>query len=204
MVNDTVTDLSNMREKNERNARVQARYDDLMREGKHGHYETMNRVVREEVERAIRAVAPSEDEIVGAIERAFYDPASVDAVHLSNPHTIAARAVIALLNRKSPDTASTPVFSVEAFERGRIVGETVGWYAAKGDKSQSSPDNDTAAIVRQQGCKMLDMKDEIERLRTALQRIVAEAESDDGLTAWDGADIARAALSSGSCTEGER
>ena len=27
----------------------------------------------------------------------------------------------------------------EAFERGKIVGETVGWYAAKGDKSQSSP-----------------------------------------------------------------
>jgi len=30
--------------------------------------------------------------------------------------------------------------------------------------------------------------------RAALQRIVAEAESDDGATAWDGADIARAAL----------
>jgi hypothetical protein len=39
-------------EKAERNARVKARYDELMREGKHGHYETMFRVVREEVERA--------------------------------------------------------------------------------------------------------------------------------------------------------
>ena len=38
-----------------RNARVQARYDELMREGKHGHYETMFRVVREEVERAVSA-----------------------------------------------------------------------------------------------------------------------------------------------------
>ncbi len=30
------------------NRRVQARYDELMREGKHGHYETMFRVVHEE------------------------------------------------------------------------------------------------------------------------------------------------------------
>jgi hypothetical protein len=42
-----------MDEKTERNARVQARYDELMREGKHGHYETLFRVVREEVERAM-------------------------------------------------------------------------------------------------------------------------------------------------------
>ncbi len=39
-------------EKADRNKRVQSRYDELMREGKHGHYETMFRVVREEVERA--------------------------------------------------------------------------------------------------------------------------------------------------------
>jgi hypothetical protein len=38
---------------NKRNARVSARYDELMREGKHGHYETLFRVVREEVERAL-------------------------------------------------------------------------------------------------------------------------------------------------------
>lgn len=38
-------------EKTRRNFRVKARYDELMREGKHGHYETMFRVVREEVER---------------------------------------------------------------------------------------------------------------------------------------------------------
>lgn len=37
-------------EKTRRNFRVKARYDELMREGKHGHYETMFRVVREEVE----------------------------------------------------------------------------------------------------------------------------------------------------------
>lgn len=34
-----------------RNARVQTRYDELMREGKRGHYEALFRVVREEVER---------------------------------------------------------------------------------------------------------------------------------------------------------
>jgi len=39
-----------------RNARVQARYDELSREGKHGHYETMCQVVREEVERALKAI----------------------------------------------------------------------------------------------------------------------------------------------------
>lgn len=39
-------------EKTERNARVQTRYDDLMREGKHGHYETMFLVIHEEVETA--------------------------------------------------------------------------------------------------------------------------------------------------------
>jgi hypothetical protein len=39
-------------EKTARNRRVQARYDELMRQGKHGHYETMFRVVHEEVDRA--------------------------------------------------------------------------------------------------------------------------------------------------------
>lgn len=33
------------------NARVQNRYDELMREGKHGHYETMFRIVHEEIAR---------------------------------------------------------------------------------------------------------------------------------------------------------
>jgi cytidylate kinase len=39
-----------MGEKASRNARVQKRYDALMAEGKHGHYETLFRVVKEEVE----------------------------------------------------------------------------------------------------------------------------------------------------------
>jgi hypothetical protein len=43
-------------QKTERNLRVQARYDELMREGKRGHYEAMFRVVREEVERATNAI----------------------------------------------------------------------------------------------------------------------------------------------------
>ena len=38
-------------DKTERNKRVQSRYDGLMQTGKHGHYETLFRVVREEVER---------------------------------------------------------------------------------------------------------------------------------------------------------
>jgi hypothetical protein len=45
------------------NKRVQARYDDLMREGKHGHYETMFRVVNEELamarERIFAEIKPS-------------------------------------------------------------------------------------------------------------------------------------------------
>ena len=35
---------------------------------------------------------------------------------------------------------------------------------------------------------------ELGRLRAALQQIVDEADSDDGLTAWDGGDIARKTL----------
>ena len=42
--------METLDQKTERNCRVQARYDELMREGKHGHYETVFRVVREEVE----------------------------------------------------------------------------------------------------------------------------------------------------------
>ena len=38
-------------ESRERNSRVQARWDELMAEGKHGHYETLFRIVREEIER---------------------------------------------------------------------------------------------------------------------------------------------------------
>lgn len=43
-------------EKTRRNFRVKARYDELMREGKLGHYETLFRVVREEI-------APLQEEI---------------------------------------------------------------------------------------------------------------------------------------------
>jgi hypothetical protein len=39
-----------MNESTARNIRVQDRYDELMRIGKHGHYETMFQVVREETE----------------------------------------------------------------------------------------------------------------------------------------------------------
>ena len=43
--------MNEVRERMERNTRITARYDELMREGKHGHYETMFRIVREEIER---------------------------------------------------------------------------------------------------------------------------------------------------------
>lgn len=41
--------------KAQQNARVQSRYDELMTEGRHGHYETMFRVVREEATSAVLA-----------------------------------------------------------------------------------------------------------------------------------------------------
>jgi hypothetical protein len=41
----------------ERNARVQARYDELTRLGKHGHYETMFQVVNEESARSLTEAA---------------------------------------------------------------------------------------------------------------------------------------------------
>jgi len=45
-------------QKSARNARVQSRYDALMIEGRHGHYETMFRVVREEVEALHEEIGP--------------------------------------------------------------------------------------------------------------------------------------------------
>ncbi len=49
-------------------------------------------------------------------------------------------------------------------------------------------------IAAQQSDEIDSLKAKIERLRAALQKIVDEADSDDGLTAWDGSDIARVAL----------
>lgn len=43
------TELAAFREKTERNKRVQARYDALLAGGK-GHYETLFKIVREEIE----------------------------------------------------------------------------------------------------------------------------------------------------------
>ncbi len=53
-----VTPFDQEVERRERNARVQARYDELMAEAKHGHYETMFRVVREEIDRLATAALP--------------------------------------------------------------------------------------------------------------------------------------------------
>ena len=41
-----------------RNKRVQSRYDELMKVGRHGHYETMFQIVREEIEREREKFAP--------------------------------------------------------------------------------------------------------------------------------------------------
>lgn len=75
----TPTDLAVFRQKSERNARVQARYDALMAGGKQGHYETMFKIVREEVEAerercahialAIDSKRGNEKEIARAIRR---------------------------------------------------------------------------------------------------------------------------------------
>ena len=54
-----------------RNRRVQDRYDELMHEGKHGHYETMFRVVREEIEREREACAHLADIQTGLEELRF-------------------------------------------------------------------------------------------------------------------------------------
>lgn len=51
------TDLAAFRAKSARNARVQARYDALMAVGRRGHYETMFKIVREEVEAEREACA---------------------------------------------------------------------------------------------------------------------------------------------------
>lgn len=60
-----------MESKEARNARVQARWDELWREGKHGHYETLFCVVREEVERAAALAEPQEvdvDDYIAGLE----------------------------------------------------------------------------------------------------------------------------------------
>lgn len=69
--------METLDQKNERNRRVQARYDELMREGKHGHYETLFRVVREEVERERLAANATDKE--GALARAIKTARGGDA-----------------------------------------------------------------------------------------------------------------------------
>ena len=54
--------------KEDRNRRVIVRYDQLMLEGKHGHYETLFRAVREEVEREREACAKLAD-LQAALDR---------------------------------------------------------------------------------------------------------------------------------------
>jgi hypothetical protein len=60
--------MDTMEQKTERNIRVQARYDELMREGKRGHYETLFRVVREEVEAERERWAGVEQYLIAAAD----------------------------------------------------------------------------------------------------------------------------------------
>ena len=55
MTPEPMSDAEIQREKQERNSRVADLYDELARAGKHGHYESLFRIVRIEVERAIAA-----------------------------------------------------------------------------------------------------------------------------------------------------
>ena len=52
-----------MNESTARNIRVQDRYDELMRIGRHGHYETMFQVVREEIESLRQQLDAKEAEV---------------------------------------------------------------------------------------------------------------------------------------------
>lgn len=62
-------DLLTEREKRQRNARVQARYDALMSSAKHGHYETMFKIVREEIEAERERCAKVAEEFYPSIIR---------------------------------------------------------------------------------------------------------------------------------------
>lgn len=55
------------REALDRNTRVSERYDALMAEGKHGHYETMFRIVREEIEAATAAAESERNNLLAFI-----------------------------------------------------------------------------------------------------------------------------------------
>jgi hypothetical protein len=57
-----------MNESTARNIRVQDRYDELMRIGRHGHYETMFQVVREETESLRQQLAAAHKGLDAAIE----------------------------------------------------------------------------------------------------------------------------------------
>lgn len=55
----SVGEVLSFDEKNTRNRRVQNRYDELMAIGENGHYETLFRIVNEEVELAARKLTVS-------------------------------------------------------------------------------------------------------------------------------------------------
>ena len=81
----------------------------------------------------------------------------------------------------------------EAFDNGHIVTNSDIKRMMQEEIDELQSDNfKLAAAVND-----IALKDRIERLEAALQKIIDDAESDDGATAWDGADIARAALKEG-------
>lgn len=84
----------------ERNSRVQARYDELMREGKHGHYETMFCLVSEEVQRERNRCA-----LIAEAWPAFVDGQEV-AEDISDEELAINRAAAFTISRKIKDPAN--------------------------------------------------------------------------------------------------
>lgn len=84
----------------ERNTRVQARYDELMSEGRHGHYETMFRVVHEEMQRERNRCA-----LIAEAWSAFVDGKAATE-EVSDEERVINRAAAFTISRKIKDPAT--------------------------------------------------------------------------------------------------
>jgi hypothetical protein len=81
-----------------RNIRVQNRYDELMTIGKHGHYETMFQVVREETESLRQQLADSQKQVTllrDALVTIRDEPIETDEHDGIEPHVVASEALAA-------------------------------------------------------------------------------------------------------------
>lgn len=87
---------------------------------------------------------------------------------------------------------------MKAWKGGKLVDcsaeeftQSLHWFAGWADQHFILRSDSAAQL----GERLNAAANEIDRLRAVLQRIVDEAESDDGMTAWDASDLAREALS---------